>query len=244
MKLFAITLALAVFIGSCDSDLSAEPVSKLEQLMRNIQEYVSDISGDIEELAAVVGESDLAQEMKDYTAENYSNISRRLQKIEADLPSEVKRTLQLVFSIPPRVAIEVFSGFSKLTDRLKFALEEVYETLEPVVSPYAKPVVGQVRTYADALRTGIKELNKNQKDKLKLQVEEMGPYVKNVQNQVREFQVALQPMTDKVQERFKENMESATNSLKPYMGPVLEKLGEYHPHFKNWVMNLISPLFT
>ncbi|XP_054854653.1 uncharacterized protein LOC129342792 [Eublepharis macularius] len=248
MNLFAITLALAVFIGSWDSVLSDEPVSKLKQLKQNIRKYVDDIGRGIEKLAMVFRRSNLGRGMIRYAEESYSNISRHLWKLEVNLPSEVRQTIRLVFDIPKEVAMQAMFSYSKVPDRLKPVMEEVYEMLEPVVSPYAKPVVDQVRTYADALRTKIEELNKNQKDKLKLQVEELetkvGPYTKNVQNQLRKLWVALQPSADKVHERFKEDVESATNSLKPYVGPVLEKLGEHHQDFKNWVINLIFPLFT
>ncbi|XP_054856083.1 uncharacterized protein LOC129343730 [Eublepharis macularius] len=231
MKLFAITLALAVFTGSCDSVLSAEPVSKLDQLERNIEEYFRDLERGINKLVAVFTESDLGQEIIDFTDETYSNISQRLRKLVDDLPSEVQEIVQQVKFIPVAIALQGGCGSPKVTDRLKPVMEEVYEMLEPVVSPFAKPVVDQVRTYADALRTKIEELNKNQKDKLKLQVEELemkvGPYVKNVQNQLRELWVALQPLADKVQERFKEDVESATNFLKPYVGPLLNILRKW-----------------
>ncbi|XP_054856082.1 apolipoprotein A-I-like [Eublepharis macularius] len=247
MKLFAITLALAIFTGSWDSVLGNEPISKLEQLMQNIDEYFTDIKRGIEELVAVVTESDLAHEIKDFLDEGYSNISQRHRTVD-DLPSEVIEIIKLVLDIPTTVAGSVLFSHSKVTNRVRAVMEEVYEMLEPVVSPFAKPVEDQVRTYADALRTKIEELIEKQKDKLKLQVEELetkvGPYVKNVQNQLRELWVALQPVADKVWERLKEDVESATNSLKPYVGPVLEKLGEYHQDFKNWVISFISPIFS
>ncbi|XP_054854981.1 uncharacterized protein LOC129343047 isoform X2 [Eublepharis macularius] len=230
---------LSAGFGSWDSVLSDEPISKAQQLVQNIREYYTDIRRGIDEQLAVVSRSNLAHETMVHIGERFSDIKRHFQKLKTELPSEVSQTFDLVVGIPTGVAEKAFYVFSGSVTKLQPATVELYDRLEPVVNPYAKPVVDQVKTYADALRTGIQELNKNQKEKLALQLEqlgtELGPYIRNVQNRLQEFRVALQPLADEVRERFRENVESATNSLKPHVGPVLEKIREHTVDFKKWV---------
>uniref|UniRef100_A0A8D0BGW5 Apolipoprotein A-IV n=1 Tax=Salvator merianae TaxID=96440 RepID=A0A8D0BGW5_SALMN len=249
MKSLIAALILASISGSQAHVLRETPLSPLEQFSQEVQEYLRNFTRLVDEKLDFIWKSQISQSVIDQLHNSYSSVSKRLRKLEDELPTEVKQGYDVVVGATLGTLEKGLSALRALQRQVTPATDKLAEDLYAIMSPYANTVLEKISRYTKALRRAIvnraAKLDPQLNDKLKQQLEELqtqlAPYTKRFRNRLQEFERSLEPVAETAQEKFKQGAEEIKQALQPYLSSVLDRLQTYSQDLKNWVESPVFP---
>ncbi|XP_054854982.1 uncharacterized protein LOC129343048 [Eublepharis macularius] len=245
MKLLALTLVLATLTG-CQASVLDDDMDQVEHFF---VEYFRNISRIVDEEEDLFQNFNLSKWISDHVNERLSDLSRFYQNLafevnKAEPLHEAIEAFNLVVKIVVAVAQKSHEAVWEFTNRMRHPTEKLYEALRPVAAPHAKPVLEELRQFANAILSEMREENREEDEWVKLKLQELdaelGPTVKEVLKRLQEFWVAQRPFEDEAEEKIANSLARATEPLKPYINLILKDLREYTKAIEKWAR---TPLF-
>ncbi|XP_060113552.1 apolipoprotein A-IV-like [Heteronotia binoei] len=224
MGLLTALLAVAVFTESQAVVLRDESRSQLNELKEELQEYMRNISSAVYEKQILFRRSELSKQLERYLQDNVSQIKRRWNKLQRELPAEIAEAYNLAATVPIAVVMKTYSTLTEVRKKLNSAMEELYDLLHPVLGPHATPVLEVVRAHAKIVSTQLQEADTDLNQKLKSNLDELAtwlvPYAQSFRSQWGKYRKSLEPFTNQVQERLEQGAGATKGSWQSYVAPV------------------------
>ncbi|KAL8219742.1 UNVERIFIED_CONTAM: hypothetical protein K2H54_032609 [Gekko kuhli] len=218
MKLRALALVLAIFTGSLASVRGDKRRPLFAQLLEDVEGYLDVVSSAAGEKVEWVAALNSTQELEKQFANDYRSVWGYMDQLFGKLPAGAQ---EMVVQIRDVTWFFLVNGIVQLGNRK----DDVFPMLRETMAPFADPILEKMRGQAEALSAGIQKFSRKEKERLKLQLDDLKTYkadfdsfIHEVHSQWLKSQKSVAAWADWFQEYYTQGVET----LKPYLASVLQ----------------------